>query len=523
MVHLRHHMWMVVQSLWVATPQERECIWMTIQIKRMRLDDTPSVVDDGPLQTLDCLEGNQLHTCKEMLYQGNGITSSYTGLEGCGAKRQKKLVLKITSHIFHYHVCVNVYECEWVRDILKQSATTAATRSIEDPYKKRNKLWQPFLRPTGLKIDVFWGFNNSRYDKTKLIRIPNRDMKQRTFESIAIWRNFNRNLSSCRKTLRNEKLYNITGIIFVKDLVMKGHGQTDDVIELRHRSMSLDSVDPIENGYHDLLYHKTLYLTSYAYYLPFRSLGVNVLFQSNCYFIVVFALPVGSFRCYHDHCQQTPNCRTLRRAKYIKKIIYSGGQYHLEKEDDPGVSLDGEKTLADVNCNEFAIVRDNSKRTVLQHTEYNMSSSISATHYQSYKVTWLLKFGKCEAVLGISGEKFEVHPLQAKIGGSILPRRTPDPVAYDMELVVDCTRKLQKKRKMEIEVTCQGENRFKDYLFECEIQVGQDILNKVKHIFDLRTSSVRKEFLKEKKPFKRHNSLSTRRRPQPPENHIKEI
>lgn len=75
---------------------------------------------------------------------------------------------------------------------------------------------------------------------------------------------------------------------------------------------------------------------------------------------------------------------------------------------------------------------------------------------------------------------------------------------------------------MEVQITCKGESRFKDYIFECEANMGQEILHKCKHIFDLRSSSARKEFLREKKPFKRHNSLSMRRRPRT-ENHVNEI
>ena len=39
----------------------------------------------------------------------------------------------------------------------------------------------------------------------------------------------------------------------------------------------------------------------------------------------------------------------------------AGLDYHLEREDEPGIALDPEKTLGDINCTEFAVVRDNSK------------------------------------------------------------------------------------------------------------------------------------------------------------------
>ncbi|KAK8733682.1 hypothetical protein OTU49_006424 [Cherax quadricarinatus] len=213
--------------------------------------------------------------------------------------------------------------------------------------------------------------------------------------------------------------------------------------------------------------------------------------------------------------------RTITKRKDMVKIIDTGLDYHLEKEDKPGIALDLEKTLADINCTEFAVVRDNSKR-IDTPPDFNNMSTVEATLYRSYKVMWLLKFGKCEACLGISGEKLEIHPLQQKVGGAFLPLRSPHPVTYNMELVVDCSRKAEKKGKMEIQITCQGENRFKDYVFECEAKMGQEILDKCKHIFDLRSSSARKEFWREKKPFRRHNSLSMRRRPRT-ENHVNEV
>ncbi|KAK7082403.1 hypothetical protein SK128_001911, partial [Halocaridina rubra] len=159
----------------------------------------------------------------------------------------------------------------------------------------------------------------------------------------------------------------------------------------------------------------------------------------------------------------------------------------------------------------------------LDNTSNNTCMSpLEAVLYRSYKVNWNLKFGKCEACLGISGDKLEVHPLQQKVGGAFLPLRTPHAVTYNMESVVDCSRKSEKKGKMEIQITCLGENRFKDYAFECEAKLGQEILDKCKTIFDLRSSSARKEFWREKKPFRRHSSLSMRRRPRP-ENHVNEV
>ncbi|XP_063865482.1 target of rapamycin complex 2 subunit MAPKAP1-like isoform X1 [Scylla paramamosain] len=213
--------------------------------------------------------------------------------------------------------------------------------------------------------------------------------------------------------------------------------------------------------------------------------------------------------------------RTISKRKDMVRIKDAGLDYHLEREDEPGIALDPEKTLGDINCTEFAVVRDNSKRHEPLMESNNMSV-VEATLYKSYRVVWVYKFGKCEASLGISGEKFEIHPLPPKTPGPFLPLRSRTPVTCNMDQVVDCSRKAEKKGKIDIQITCQGENRFKDFIFECETKMGQEILDKCRHIFDLRSSSVRKEFWREKKPFRRHNSLSMRRRPRT-ENHVNEV
>lgn len=41
-------------------------------------------------------------------------------------------------------------------------------------------------------------------------------------------------------------------------------------------------------------------------------------------------------------------------------ISDAGLNYHLERQNEPGFALDPEQTLSDVNCMEFAVVRDNS-------------------------------------------------------------------------------------------------------------------------------------------------------------------
>lgn len=53
-------------------------------------------------------------------------------------------------------------------------------------------------------------------------------------------------------------------------------------------------------------------------------------------------------------------------------------------------------------------------------------------------------------ISGISGEKFEVHPLQPKTPGPFPPLRSRVPVTYNMDQVVDCSRKAEKKGKLSL-------------------------------------------------------------------------
>ncbi|KAG0729358.1 Target of rapamycin complex 2 subunit MAPKAP1 [Chionoecetes opilio] len=138
--------------------------------------------------------------------------------------------------------------------------------------------------------------------------------------------------------------------------------------------------------------------------------------------------------------------RTISKRKDMVKIKDAGLDYHPEREDEPGIALDPEKTLADINCTEFAVVRDNSKRHE-PLVEANNMSVVEATLYKSYRVVRLYKFGKCEASLGISGEKFEIHPLQPKSAGSLVLCVPAPPVTCTMDQVVDYCRKAEKKGK----------------------------------------------------------------------------
>jgi len=478
--------------------------------------DFPCLADDSPTDSNDDGQPHSSDIASDMIF-GGPRQRSYTALRLEKMKKEEKMAARIKRVSWKHNSSAPICESE-LNELFSRKTVIDSSSKNNSSHLPQTSLLSHLLNqfPDG-PDNTFAEF--ARYDGMTHTNFPNRRI--RIFLLVGDHPEVDYPMDVC--VLCSARVYDLIGLVCW--LYTKERREPPLMGEVDHYALHIAEEDgQVDSDFHALPQKDCI--DKYGFHILALMQKRIIPTQSSKDLVVTLTVAGGAFsKIQVESADITLNeilSRAISKRKEMKKIIDSGGQYHLEKEDDPGVSLDGEKTLAQVNCNEFAIVRDNSKRTVNQHTEYNISSSVCATHYQSYKVIWLLKFGKCEADLGISGEQFEIHPIQAKMGGSILPRRTPGPITYNMELVVDCTHKLAKKRKMEIEVTCKGENRFKDYLFECETQVGQDILNKVKHIFNLRTSSVRKEFLKEKKPFKRHNSLSTRRRP-PPENHIKEI
>ena len=81
-------------------------------------------------------------------------------------------------------------------------------------------------------------------------------------------------------------------------------------------------------------------------------------------------------------------------------IIEVGIDYHLEKEHELGVILNMDKTLADVQCFEFAAVRDNSKRST--HTRDHRSPVRTEEPQQNtFIVLWEKKFSKFDTKIGL--------------------------------------------------------------------------------------------------------------------------
>ncbi|RXG69285.1 Target of rapamycin complex 2 subunit MAPKAP1 [Armadillidium vulgare] len=188
--------------------------------------------------------------------------------------------------------------------------------------------------------------------------------------------------------------------------------------------------------------------------------------------------------------------KSISRRKEIAKMKEAGVDYHLEREDEPGIVLKLDKTLGQVECTEFAAVRDNSKRT--NGRDPNAPNLLEVTSTQSFTVYWIQRFTKYETRIEISGNKFEIHPLPSK-----------NQFSYHIKSLIDCSKKVSKKGKLELLITVRGEDSFKGFRFVCEPSVGEEIYEKCRYLIKMNAT---KSSSAKQPSFRRHNSLSLRRK-----------
>lgn len=152
---------------------------------------------------------------------------------------------------------------------------------------------------------------------------------------------------------------------------------------------------------------------------------------------------------------------------------------------------------------------------------------VEAPMYRAYPVIFLSKKRfRTQVQLGISGEKIEIDPLQQK--NSTYFFKPVKAIHYSMDSVAWCEISSRKSSRFEfkiaynpiffdsasfapstslVEPTTPTSYTLKIHTFETDPTSAEEIVLKVKHILDLRTSSVRREYLnrqdKTKKSFMR--------------------
>lgn len=201
--------------------------------------------------------------------------------------------------------------------------------------------------------------------------------------------------------------------------------------------------------------------------------------------------------------------QTLKRRK--GSILSKGLEYKLEKVNEPGVWLDLDSTLSDVDALEFNLVFDEtSDKESDGDDDWNDEAIpvMGAPLYQSYEATMIHKIGRNSQVqLGISAEKVEINPLSLRGAAKLLSRHMKA-VTYNVDVIAACDmigKKNQMGKAMFKLVHRIKENEFRSNVFETDQRRAQEIVKKMNYILQMRLSGARKEYLavKERKQRKR--------------------
>ncbi|GAB6024899.1 Target of rapamycin complex 2 subunit mapkap1 [Chamberlinius hualienensis] len=134
--------------------------------------------------------------------------------------------------------------------------------------------------------------------------------------------------------------------------------------------------------------------------------------------------------------------------------------------------------------------------------------TMEALCYQSYLVNSLNRVrAKTSVHLGISGEKIEIAPVQPKGSAKMIWSRSPKPASYDFDMVASCDIiEIKHTGKSVFRLTYSSPNHdYKHHDFESESSVINEIVQKINNILELKTSSVRRDYLayKERKAQQR--------------------
>ncbi|KAF2359386.1 Sin1 N-terminal [Trinorchestia longiramus] len=219
--------------------------------------------------------------------------------------------------------------------------------------------------------------------------------------------------------------------------------------------------------------------------------------------------------------------RTIAKRREMAKVVEAGVLYHLERdEDEPGKVLDLDRTIAETGSVNLHAVRDNSRRASPPEVEKLQEESEGLKCF-SFPVTWVKKWSsRVEAIIDVSSDGVYVA---ATGGGPGSLLRAPNPVSYPSNRIVCCDIKpstggsgasrksiavvpgkdrsgdsSKRKGLVEVQLTCQGEQRFKDYVFECEESIAMELVEAVRKIKTEDSSNKKRD---EDKP-KRRSSIA---------------
>ncbi|XP_063226054.1 stress-activated map kinase-interacting protein 1 isoform X2 [Bacillus rossius redtenbacheri] len=152
----------------------------------------------------------------------------------------------------------------------------------------------------------------------------------------------------------------------------------------------------------------------------------------------------------------------------------------------------------------------------LQRMKGHMTA-MEAPLYQSYRINIVNKMrSKSEIHLGVSGEKVEIDPVvQQKVGARFWNKQRA--VSYDVDSVAACDlTETRPGARATFRLVCRQSGGpgpgpaaagFKQHDFEADRRTAEEIVRKVNHILELRSSGVRKEYtaLRERKAHRRRS------------------
>lgn len=215
--------------------------------------------------------------------------------------------------------------------------------------------------------------------------------------------------------------------------------------------------------------------------------------------VVTVFVPHRGFNKFQMDTMDIPMREILNKILKRRKVkIRPGQSYNLEKQTEPGVPLDLDAMLANMDTMEFCLVREHSTRGEENHEEEGdmsaMAESLTSHQYKSYMVSLVHKLrANTDVQLGVSGEKVEIDPVTSKGTGRIFRQKA---VTYDADSIASCDMIEEKPTGKSIfRLTYLSNHDYKHQDFEADTETAMEIVSKLKNILELRISPARKEYV----------------------------
>ncbi|XP_059849871.1 target of rapamycin complex 2 subunit MAPKAP1 isoform X4 [Hypanus sabinus] len=206
--------------------------------------------------------------------------------------------------------------------------------------------------------------------------------------------------------------------------------------------------------------------------------------------------------------------KALKRRKGSQKA--AGHQYRLEKQNEPNVAVDLDRTLESQSTLEFCLVREYSSRGEESSEDEpplditTVQDILSSQRYKSYKVSVIHKLRfTTDVQLGIAGEKVEIDPVtNQKASTKFWIKQKP--ISIDSDLLCACDLVEEKSPSHAIfKLTYLSNHDHKHLYFEADTNTVNEIVLKINYILESRASSARADYQAQKqRKLSRRTSFS---------------